>query len=83
MCQSLAHAAEIEVRGWKIIYDYSEIMKHSGEINKYVLLQEQSYKRPIQMKYLAVRLQLINKTRECNHTISQFPILATGKSRGA
>ena len=37
----------------------------------------------IQMKYLQVMLKLINKKRKCNHTISQFPILATGKSRVA
>ena len=35
------------------------------------------------MKYLEVMVQLTNKIRECNHTISQFPILAIGKSRGA
>ena len=30
-----------------------------------------------------MRLKLIElKIRECNHTISQFPILATGISRG-
>ena len=28
-------------------------------------------------------VNLINKIKGCNHTISQFPILATGKSRGA
>ena len=26
---------------------------------------------------------MINRIRECNHVMSQFPILAIGKSRGA
>ena len=34
-------------------------------------------------KILQVIIKLINKIRECNHTISQFPILAIGKSREA
>ena len=35
------------------------------------------------MKYLQVMVKLTNKIRECNHTISQFPLLAIGKSSGA
>ena len=35
-------------------------------------------------EYLQVRLKLIDKKGECSNTISpQFPIPATGKSRGA
>ena len=37
----------------------------------------------IQMKYLQVMVKLIIKIKEYNHTISQFSILAIGKSRGA
>ena len=35
------------------------------------------------MKYLKVMVKLINKMRQCNHTISQIPNLAIGRSRGA
>ena len=34
-------------------------------------------------EYLQVRLKLIDKKGECSNTITQFPIPATGKSRGA
>jgi len=37
----------------------------------------------MQMKYLQAMVKLISKIKEYNHTISQFSILAIGKSRGA
>jgi len=37
----------------------------------------------MQMKYLQAMVKLISKIKEYNHTISQFYILAIGKSRGA
>jgi len=51
-------------------------------------LQQQKYKKKltwyttIQMKYITDD-QTHYQIRECNHTISQFPILAIGKSRSS
>ena len=96
MCESLAHAAEIDVGRWycnydKIIYKYSDDMKLSGQINVTFYFSNKSTTEAcmvhstVQMKYLKMMLKrpLINKLGECNHTISQFSFFASGKSRGS
>ena len=56
MCESLA-------LGRKIICDYSE--HENWWTNEHgILLQQQNHKKAIQIKYLQVRLKLINQTRE-------------------